>query len=140
LTRPAEAHLWQAVGAFVFLFGALMLAYTFSQYGLASIEPRALRLGVEASFLMLAGGACFLAGRALFVEEERLTSGESFLWLILAAVSLVGGGIVVAMASYGSDLLFLDRLAIGLAGSFALMAGVLCLLTQRIMRHMRGRD
>jgi nitric oxide reductase large subunit len=86
MTRSAEARLWQALGVVVGVVGALLLAYTFGRYGLASLDHRALEYGMASSFLMMAGAAAFLAGRALHVEETHLTRKESWLWILLAAV------------------------------------------------------
>lgn len=136
MTRTAEATFWQAVGAVIGIAGGSLLGYALGKYGPASIEPRALQMGITGSFLLLTGGACYLAGRALHVEESVLTSLEATLWKVLAAVCLVAGGVVVVVAWRQSNALLLDRLAMGLAGAFSMMFGVLCLVGERVMSHM----
>lgn len=135
MTRTSEARFWQAIGAIAALAGGVLLAYDFERYGLASIEPKALEMGLAASFILLVAGACYIAGRSLRVSDTRLTPLESALWKVLAAVGLIAGIIVVVVA-WRQHGLFLDRLAMGLAGAFSIMFGVLCMLGQRVMRHM----
>jgi hypothetical protein len=136
MKRSSEARLWQAVGVFVGVLGALLLAYTYGRYGFASIDHKALQYGMASSFLIMAGAAAFLAGRALHVEETHLTPRESKLWIALAAVCLVGGTAIVIFAKVGRSATILDRLASGLAGAVFTMIGVLCLVGQRVMSHM----
>lgn len=136
MTRSAEARLWQALGVCVGVLGALLLAYTFGRYGLASLDHTALEYGIASSFIMMAGTAAFLAGRALHVEETHLTRKESRLWNLLSAVCLVGGATVVIFARGQHSASIVDRLAMGIAGSFFMMIGVLCLVGQRVMSHM----
>ncbi|MGB9105038.1 MAG: hypothetical protein WCC59_09785 [Terriglobales bacterium] len=136
MTRSAEARLWQALGVFVGVLGGLLLAYTYGRYGLASLDHVALKYGMASSFLMMAGAAAFLAGRALHVEETHLTRKESWLWNLLAAVCLIGGAAIVIFTKVQHSASIVDRLAMGIAGAFFLMIGVLCLVGQRVMSRM----
>jgi hypothetical protein len=135
MSRSSEARFWQAIGAVLALVGGISLAYDFERYGLASIEPKALALGAAASFVLLTAGACYIAGRALHVGETDLTATEAALWKTLAAVCLVAGTAVVVLA-WRQNGMMLDRVTMGLAGSFSIMFGVLCLTGQRVMSHM----
>lgn len=136
MTRTAEARFWQAIGALTALAGGILLAFVFEKYGLASIEPRALAMGLAASFILLAAAACYVAGRALHVAETRLTSLEGFLWKVLAAVGMIAGAVVVVGAWRQQQALELDRLTMALAGAFSIMFGVICLVGQRVMSRM----
>lgn len=136
MTRTAEARFWQGVGAIIGIAGGGFLGYAAGKYGLASIEPKALMLGIGGSFAILCGGACYVAGRALHVEETTLTSREAFLWKALALVCVVAGSVVVVFAWRQHGSLLLDRLATGLAGAFSIMFGVVCLVGERVMSHM----
>ena len=136
MSRPWEARLWQALGLFVGVLGGLLLAYTFGRYGLASLDHAALKYGMASSFLMMAGAAAFLAGRALHVEETHLTRKDSWLWILLAAVCLIGGAAIVIFARGQHSASIVDQLAMGIAGAFFMMIGVLCLVGQRVMSHM----
>ena len=136
MKRSLEARCWQAVGLVVGVAGGLLLAYTFGRYGLASLDHRALVYGIASSFLMMAGAAAFLSGRALHVEETHLTRKESMLWYLLSAVCLVGGVAIVIFTKGQHGASILDKLAMGIAGAFFMMIGVLCLVGQRVMSHM----
>ncbi len=136
MSRGSEARFWQVVGVVVGVLGGLLLAYDFAVYGLASINPRALEYGMAASFMMLAGAAAFLAGRALHVEETALTPLEAHLWKTLGGVCIVGGAVIVIFTKLQHQLLIMDRIATGLAGAFAMMFGVLALVGERVMTRM----
>lgn len=136
MTRTAEARFWQAIGALTALVGGILLAYVFEKYGLASIEPRALAMGLAASFILMAAAASYVAGRALHVAETRLTSLEGFLWKVLAAVGIIAGAVVVVAAWRQQLAMELDRLTMALAGAFSMMFGVICLVGQRVMSRM----
>ena len=136
MSRSLEASLWQALGVLVGVLGGLLLAYTYGRYGLASINHTALQYGMASSFMMMAGAAAFLAGRALHVEQTHLTRKESWLWNLLAAVCLIGGAAVVIFTRGQHGASIVDRLAMGIAGAFFMMIGVLCLVGQRVMRRM----
>jgi uncharacterized membrane protein YhaH (DUF805 family) len=121
---------------FVGVLGGLLLAYTYGRYGFASLDHAALKYGIASSFMMMAGAAAFLAGRALQVEETHLTRKESWLWILLAAVCLIGGAAVVIFTKMQQNVSIVDRLAMGIAGAFFMMIGVLCLVGQRVMSRM----
>jgi hypothetical protein len=113
-----------------------VLAYVSNGYGLAPIEPRALVYVMAASFMIVAGAAAFLAGRALRVEETRLSPVEATLWKALAAVCILGGILVIAFARAQQETFLLDRMATAMAGAFSVLLGVLCLVGERVMAHM----
>jgi len=136
MSRTSEARFWQAVGALVTFVGVCVIVWAFSKYGVASIEPRALMQGLAASFAMLAGMVMFLSGRALHIEESAFSAFESKLWISLAIAALISGAVVVGYTFTLHAILILDRLAMGAAGSFAMMLGVVCLVGQRVMSHM----
>ena len=136
MKRAAEARLWQVVGIAVGVGGGLLLAYTFGRFGLASLSHTALEYGMASSFIIMAGAAAFLAGRALHVEQTHLTAKESWLWLLLAAVCLAGGAKIVIFTKVQHAASIIDRLAMGIAGAFFMMIGVLCLVGQRVMSRM----
>ncbi len=136
MKRSAEARLWQTVGLVVGIAGGLLLAYTYGKYGLASLDRRALQYGMASSFIMMAGAAEFLAGRALHVEETHLTKKESRLWNVLSAVCLLGGAALVTFTKLQHRAALEDRLAMGIAGAFFMMIGVLCMVGQRVMSRM----
>ncbi len=136
MNRTTEARFWQLVGAVVGVGGAGVMAYVFAAFGFASLELRALEWGMMGSFLMLAGGAGFIAGRALHVKETRLTPLEAGLWMTLAAVCMLGGAVTVGLAKFLRSAVLEDRLTLGLAGAFTIVFGVLCLVGERMMARL----
>lgn len=138
MTRTSEARFWQSIGAAVGIAGGFLLAYDMGRFGLASIDSKALLYGMVASFLVLAGCACYITGRALHVEDTPLTAQEAGLWKTLATVCIVAGAVVVIGSWRQSSDQILDRLAMCSAGAFSMMFGVICLVGQRVMVHMHG--
>jgi hypothetical protein len=134
-----EGRLWQAVGLASCLGGGVFLYRVISLYGTASVDLSSLSLGLAASFMMLAGAAAFLAGRVLLAITIGASRLELFTWKVVAIVALLAGGAkiyFVYRASLANPLPVLDHIAVGLAGSFVLMVGILALLAQRLMRQM----
>ena len=60
------------------------------------------------------------------------------LWRFLAGVAVGAGAVAVTLAWKESEgkVPTLDHLAMGLAGSFMTMVGILALLGQRVMHHV----
>jgi hypothetical protein len=116
--------------------GALLLA-TVKLYGVVYADPSALSIGLAASFVMLAGISGFLAGRVLHSLSGGETHREALLWRFLAGVAVGAGAVAVTLAWKESQgkMPTLDQLAMGLAGSFMTMVGILALLAQRVMHH-----
>lgn len=134
-----EGGLWQAVGLASCLGGAAFLARVIAIYGVATVDASSLSLGLAASFMMLAGAAAFLAGRVMLAIAIGARSLELFTWKVVAAVALVAGVAkiyLVQRASLANPLAVLDHMAVGLAGSFVIMTGILALLAQRLMRQL----
>ncbi|HEU5453217.1 MAG TPA: hypothetical protein VFU76_14580 [Terriglobales bacterium] len=138
MIRSSEARFWQVVGLIAGMAGVATLGYVMYKFGLASINPVALHFGMAGAFVILAATACFVAGRALQVEETVLTPGESVLWAVLGIVAVVSGVAAVVVSFTQPSLFSVDRFSMQLAGAFAVMAGVICLLGHRVMVHMRG--
>ncbi len=136
MTRTAEAVAWQLLGVIIAVLGVVIVGYVGVKSGLELIQLRPFFMGLAGCFLALTGGACFIAGRVLRCAEAQLTFGESMVWGILAALSLLAGAVVLVLAWRMGNEIVLDRLATGLSGAFAMMFGVLCLLGQRVMSHM----
>ena len=137
-----EGRLWQAVGLASFLSGGLFLARVILIYGTAVVDLSSLALGLAASFMMLAGTAAFFSGRALVAISAGARGFELTLWKVLAAAAMVAGTAklyLVYQSSLLNPLPSLDHLAVGLEGSFVIMAGILALLAQRVMRYLGGK-
>ena len=138
-----EGQLWQAAGLASILGGSAFLLRVMLVYGVTTVDHSSLSLGLAASFMMLAGGAAFVSGRVLVATAAGAGSCERKLWKLLAAVGIGAGAVTVYLTHRQSlvhPLPSLDQLALGLAGSFVLVAGLLALLGQRVMRHLGGKS
>ncbi len=143
MNATKEGQLWQAMGLAAILGGGAFLARVASIYGIITVDYSSLSLGLAASFIMLAGGAAFVGGRVLVATASGAGRSELTLWRLLAAVGIGAGTVTVYLAhrqSLAHPLPSMDQLALGLAGSFVLMAGILALLGQRILRHLGGKS
>jgi hypothetical protein len=137
MTTSDEARVWQAMGATAIAGGGALLLATMKLYGVAYADPSALSIGLAASFVMLAGIAGFLAGRVLHSISGGEAHREALLWRLLAGVAVGAGAVAVTLAWKESQgkVPTLDHVAMGLAGSFMTMVGILALLAQRVMHH-----
>jgi hypothetical protein len=139
MTANKEGRLWQAVGAACCLGGAAFLVRIFKVYGMGVVDASSLSLGLAASFIMLAGIAAFLAGRVMVAIAAGAKKLELFTWKVAGLVAIVAGTAKVYLVyrvSLANPMPILDYVAVGLAGSFVLMSGMLALLAQRLMRQM----
>ncbi|HEV2022663.1 MAG TPA: hypothetical protein VGQ94_09045 [Terriglobales bacterium] len=138
MTTSGEARVWQAMGATAIAGGGALLLATVKLYGVVYADPSALAIGLAASFVMLAGISGFLAGRVLHSVSGGETHREAMLWRFLAGVAVGAGAVAVTLAWKESEgkVPTLDHLAMGLAGSFMTMVGILALLAQRVMHHV----
>jgi hypothetical protein len=133
-----EGRIWQAAGAAAVVGGAAFLVRVVLLYGMAYADASALSLGLAASFMMLAGVAAFVGGRTLSAMAGGIGSRELSLWGVLAVAALISGAATVIFSyrqSIRGSIPTFDDLAVGLAGSFIVMVGMMALLGQRIMRH-----
>ena len=138
MTIRSEGLFWQAVGAMGVFGGAFLLVHTITRYGLTSVEPHAILLGLASSFLMMAGALGYLTGRGLNAQQSGMKRLESILWRVFAGVAIFGGIATVVGTKLNLHILLLDRLVMGFAGAFAIMLGLICLLGQRLMAHMHA--
>ena len=137
MTTSDEARVWQAMGGTAIVAGGALFVATIKLYGVAYADSAALAIGLAASFVMLAGVSGFLAGRVLHSISGGETHREALLWRFLAGVAVGAGAVAVTLAWRESEgkVPTLDHLAMGLAGSFITMVGILALLAQRVMHH-----
>jgi hypothetical protein len=133
-----EARFWQVLGGVVLLGGFFLFVYTISAFGLFSTSSRAFHLGMAASFTILAGLVAFVAGRCLHSAEKHLRPLELFLWQIFGAAGIILGGAFVILLELKPPLVREERLVEGFAGSMDIVVGLVCLLGQRLMRHVQA--
>ncbi len=138
-----EGQLLQAGGLASILGGGAFLLRVVMLYGITVVDLSSLSLGLAASFMMLAGIAALVSGRALLAIAAGPGRLELGLWRLLAGVGMGAGAATIYLA-YRQSLLrplpSLDELAMALSGSFMLMAGILALLGQRVMRYLGGKS
>ncbi len=137
-----EARVWQTIGIVAWASGAGMLAVLMKQNGLLRVtETVTLSTGIAASFLMLAGIAGTVFGRVMHALREGYNEQEARLWHLFASVCCACGAFAVLYVAIGNwnKPLSLTSLTVGLAGSFLIMAGIVCLLGNRVMHHASQR-
>src|SRR5207237_851345 len=134
MTTAKEARVWLLVGSATCATGGLLMAAAFKINGVISADTNALAMGLSAAFVLLAGSAALVTGRVLHAVAAGYQHREAVLWRVLAGVSTGAGMVTVVKAHLDSQgpWVTLDNLAVGLAGSFAIMIGVICLLGQRV--------
>jgi p-aminobenzoyl-glutamate transporter AbgT len=137
-----EARIWQTIGIVAWAAGAGMLAVLMKENGLIRVTDTAvLSTGIAASFMMLAGIAGTVFGRVMNALRDGYNPSEARLWHTLASVCCSCGAFSVLYIAVGhwNKPLSLTSLTVGLAGSFLVMAGVICLLGNRVMGHTSGQ-
>ncbi len=133
-----EARIWQTIGIVAWAAGAGMLAVLMKQNGLVRVTDTVmLSTGIAASFMMLAGIAGTVFGRVMYAVHAGYDESEARLWHLFATVCCACGAFAVLYVAIGhwNQPLSLTALTVGLAGSFLVMAGVICLLGNRVMHH-----
>lgn len=133
-----EARLWQVIGAMGWAAGGGMLLMLFWINGVVKApDLNLLSMGLAASFMMLAGIAGFVFGRVLHHMAFGYQQREAVLWRLLGLVCCACGGFAVLFVaiSTGMQNVSLGELVQGQAGGFLVMAGVICLLGNRVMHR-----
>ena len=133
-----EARLWQTIGIVAWAAGAGMLLVLMKQNGVVRVaDTVTLSTGLAASFMMLAGIAGTVFGRVMYAVHEGYDPLEARLWHLFSSVCCSCGAFAVIYIALGhwNKPLSLTSLTVGLAGSFLIMAGVICLLGNRVMHQ-----
>ena len=137
-----DARVWQTIGIIAWAAGSGMLLMLFRQNGVVRIRDlNTLSGGLAASFLMLAGIAGTVFGRVMAAVLHGYQDREARLWRLFALVCTSCGTLAVLYAAVQtwSETVSLTHMTIGLAGAFLIMAGVICLLGNRVMHHATQR-
>ncbi len=137
-----EARIWQTIGIVAWAAGAGMLAVLIKENGVIRVTDTAiLSTGITASFMMLAGIAGTVFGRVMRVLQDGYNEQEARLWHLFASVCCACGAFAVLYEAIGhwKRPLSLTSLTVGLAGAFLVMAGIVCLLGNRVMHHASQR-
>lgn len=135
-----EARIWQTIGIAAWAAGAGMLLVLIKENGVVRVaDTTMLSTGLAASFMMLAGIAGTVFGRVMHALTAGYKAEEARLWHLFASVCCACGALAVIYVAAGhwSTAPSLTSLTVGLAGAFLIMAGVICLLGNRVMQHTR---
>jgi hypothetical protein len=121
----------------VFVAGGYVLLRAMSMHDMQVTDTTILASGLAAAFVILAGVVAFMSGRILQSIAGRGRRGEITIWRFAAAVACGAGlaAVLYAASSSYHNLPTLNQVALGLAGSFSIMAGVATLLAHRVMEH-----
>lgn len=133
-----ESRIWQTIGIIAWAAGAGMLLILFKLNGVIKVSDTAtLSNGLAASFMMLAGIAGTVFGRVMHAVVHGYKAEEARLWHTFAMVCCSCGAFAVLFITVGhwKKSVSLTALTVGLAGAFLIMAGVICLLGNRVMHH-----
>ncbi len=137
-----EARIWQTIGIIAWAAGGGMLLILFKLNGVIEVaDTTTLSNGLAASFMMLAGIAGTVFGRVMHALIHGYQPREARLWHMFASVCCSCGIFAVLYITVGhwKKSVSLTALTVGLAGSFLIMAGVICLLGNRVMHHASQR-
>lgn len=139
-----EARIWQTIGIIAWAAGSGMLLMLFKQNGVVRLtDLGALSGGLAASFMILAGISGTVFGRVLFAVLHGYNALEARLWHTFAMVccgcGTVGVLYVVIAVTTADHQITLTRVTAALAGAFLIMAGVICLLGNRVMHHASSK-
>jgi hypothetical protein len=137
--KNREAATWQILGGAAWAIGAFVLAEMVRRNGIDHTSPVTLYGATGSAALMLIGTAGIVTGRVLQIINGGYRKREALLWRILAAVCCGGGAIPVlnAYADLIRHMPTLNDVAMAMAGSFHILAGVTILAGQRVMDHVR---
>lgn len=145
MAMPAEqeARIWQTVGIVAWAAGAGMLLVLMKQNGVVRVtDTTILSTGIAASFMMLAGIAGTVFGRVMHSMNAGYSAQEARLWHLFATICCACGAFAVLYVAIGhwNKAPSLTSLTVGLAGAFLVMAGVICLLGNRVMRYATRQE
>jgi hypothetical protein len=136
--KSCEATVWQVFGIATWTVGAFLLGASIYTNGLGHASPNVLFGAVGSAVLMVVGAASLVTGRVLTALARGCKSREAQLWRVLSAVCCLGGALPITSAycDIYHNFPTLNDLAMAMAGSFQILAGVTILLGQRVMDHV----
>jgi hypothetical protein len=132
-----DPKIWQTFGRAVLAGGAVVIAIGLYMSPHDHVNTTRMAVGLAGSFMALAGIACLSAGAVMTGSQSTST------WKMLGALGEGIGLIVVLVAAWRGmkvEAPTWNHVAIGLAGAFTLMAGVLCNLTGQMLGNRAGES
>ena len=140
MTEPREARLWMILGFSFVAGGGGLLAANFQNFSRTRVlDAEGLKIGVFCSFAVLAGLAALATWRVLRNMEHPPKDHGRILWHLLARIGTPLGGIIVeyGWAKTLSIPVTYNEKALLFSGGFILMAGLLALMSERIVLHLQ---
>ena len=140
MTEPKESRLWLVVGCAFTVGGAVLLGADFQNWlRTRHLDAEGFKIGIFCSIVLLAGLTCLLAWRIFRNLEHPALDHGRILWLLLARIGTPAGAILVEY-EWGKTLsvptTFNQKAAL-MAGGFIFIAGLLSLIGERVIYHIR---
>ena len=139
MTEPKEARLWLVLGFSFIVGGGVPLALDIQNFTRTRmLDAEGLKIGVWCSFVMLAGLAAVVAWRIFRNMEHPPSDNGAIVWRLLTWGMPIGAFIVEWEWSRTLSIpVTLNQKAMLLGGGFIFMAGLLAVISQRVVHHMR---
>lgn len=140
MKEPVESRLWLIVGCAFTIGGTSLLAIDFQNWlRTRSLDAEGFKIGVFCSLVVLAGLIALVAWRIFRNLEHPPLDHGRFFWHLLARVGTPAGALWVEY-EWGKTMsiptTFNEKAAL-MAGGFIFLAGLLSLMGERVIRHIR---
>jgi hypothetical protein len=140
MTEPKESRLWALLGSTFTLGGAFFLAVDFQNWlRTKHLDAEGFKIGVFFSLIVLAGLIALLAWRIFRNLETPPLDHGRILWVLLARIGTPAGAILVEY-EWGKTMSIpttFNEKAVLMAGGFIFIAGLLSLMGERVIHHIR---
>lgn len=137
-----ERTLWRAAGCLASLIAIGFFVWCqFQYYDRADMLHGPLWVGAAGAFCLLAGICCFVAARILGAMDRTPEGARAAVWKTFTYGSIPLGVLIVAVERLRSmhfHPITSNMKAVYIAGAFVLMAGIVGLVGERVVTHMRG--
>ena len=140
MTEPKESRLWLVLGsAFTFGGGSLLAIDIQNWLRTRQLDAEGFKIGVFCSLIVLAGIISLLAWRIFRNMEHPPLDHARIVWLLLARIGTPGGAILVEY-EWGRTMSIpttFNEKAVLMAGGFIFLAGLLSLMGERVIVHIK---
>jgi hypothetical protein len=139
MTEPREARLWQVLGFAFVTGGSVLLAVDVQNFlRTRTLDSEGLKIGIFCSFAVLAGLAALNAWRIFRNMEHPPADHFGIIFHLLARIGTPLGAILFeyGWARTMSMPTTNNQKALLLAGGFIFLAGLISLISERVIAHM----